>query len=131
MKKLVIGDSYNFNFKFSENDQKLYRELSGDNNYLHFKEFKLKNKKQKPILYGLLLSSMYSKAIGNYIPGPGSIIMSANIRYHNYAYTNLEYSLKVNVLHISEGLGIIKLFSKITRDDELISSAEFEVTKAQ
>ena len=126
--KLKIGSSYQFDFQI---DQKLFNnffEITKDNNFVHYENFTLNDKEvNPPILFGMLIASKYSTLIGNFLPGPGSIIMDSNIKFHRPAYLNTHYTIYGEVTNISIGLKIFKIKSNIKFKDKLISSASFNV----
>ena len=109
-----IGSSYQFDFQI---DQKLFNnfyEITKDNNFVHYENFTLNdNEVNSPILFGMLIASKYSTLIGNFLPGPGSIIMDSNIKFHRPAYLNTHYTIYGEITNISIGLYVCLLTESI------------------
>src|SRR5579871_719777 len=68
--------------KVSERDIELFGEVSGDRNPVHFDENYARNTMFKGrIAHGMLSASYISTILGMQMPGPGTIFMSATVRF--------------------------------------------------
>lgn len=67
-------------FKITDDDIKMFAEVSGDMNPLHLDEEYAKNTVyQERICHGMLIGSYISSIIGNDFPGIGTIYLSQNL----------------------------------------------------
>jgi len=79
---LKPGMSESFTKTVSENDVKLFGEVSGDVNPMHFDEAFAKTTPFKGrIAHGVLTASYISTVLGMKMPGPGTIFMSLMTRF--------------------------------------------------
>lgn len=80
--EMSIGDSAEFSKTLSEADIYLFAGLSGDLNPFHVNEEYAKNTFFKGrIAHGILLAGFISTVVGCYLPGPGSIYVSQELRF--------------------------------------------------
>lgn len=101
MKKLEIGMYYEEIFSFSQEDVNMFCKLSGDNNPIHHdSDFASKTIFKTPIVHGLLSGSIFSKIIGTKFPGPGSIYLSQNLKFHKPVYVNEKYLARLKIKDI-------------------------------
>jgi 3-hydroxybutyryl-CoA dehydratase len=79
---LKPGLSESLSKTVSERDIELFGEVSGDRNPVHFDEEYAKATMFKGrIAHGMLSASYISTVLGMQIPGPGTIFMSATVRF--------------------------------------------------
>jgi len=79
---IKMGQTAEVTHTITENDIQTFGDLSGDYNPLHFNEEWAKTTMfEGRIAHGLLSASFISTAIGMYLPGPGTIYMSQNMRF--------------------------------------------------
>ncbi|MFM2048972.1 MAG: hypothetical protein RI955_1520, partial [Bacteroidota bacterium] len=72
--KFKIGDTYSFQKKILKTDVELYGKVTGDYNPIHFDEEYAKTTRfKKNIVHGMFILGLISNAIGNHLPGIGSI----------------------------------------------------------
>lgn len=80
--ELKPGMSESFEKTVTERDVKLFGEVSGDFNPVHFDdEFARKTVFRGRIAHGVLCLSYISTVLGMKMPGPGTIFMSATSRF--------------------------------------------------
>ena len=80
--ELKPGMSESFEKTVTERDVKLFGEVSGDLNPVHFDdEFARKTVFRGRIAHGVLCLSYISTVLGMKMPGPGTIFMSATSRF--------------------------------------------------
>ena len=80
--ELKPGMSESFEKTVTERDVKLFGEVSGDFNPVHFDdEFARKTVFRGRIAHGVLCLSYISTVLGIKMPGPGTIFMSATSRF--------------------------------------------------
>jgi 3-hydroxybutyryl-CoA dehydratase len=79
---LEPGMSQSFSKTVSERDIELFGEVSGDHNPVHFDEDYAKTTVFKGrVAHGVLSISYISAVLGNEIPGPGTIFLSATVNF--------------------------------------------------
>jgi 3-hydroxybutyryl-CoA dehydratase len=79
---LKPGMSASFTKTVTERDVELFGEVSGDRNPVHFDEaFARATIFRGRVAHGVLAISYISNVLGNEIPGPGTIFVSATTRF--------------------------------------------------
>ena len=77
-----IGDSFEIKRSFSYTDVEQFSKLSGDVNPIHLDAaLAAQSIFEKPIVQGLLVSSLFSAIIANHLPGPGSIYLHQSLNF--------------------------------------------------
>ncbi|HEY1056525.1 MAG TPA: MaoC/PaaZ C-terminal domain-containing protein, partial [Emticicia sp.] len=62
---LEIGDTYKYEFRFSQEDVQKFAEVTGDKNPLHLDpEYAAKTRFKRPIIHGHLSSSVFTRILG-------------------------------------------------------------------
>ena len=80
--KLNIGDSYSFNRLITEQDIIIFSEVSGDKNPIHLdNDYAKESIFKERIAHGFLIGSLISAAIGQHLPGNGTIYLSQSMRF--------------------------------------------------
>lgn len=63
--KLSLGDTYEHEFRFSQDDVIAFAQLTGDDNPLHLDpEYAATTPFKRPIIHGMLGASVFTKVIG-------------------------------------------------------------------
>lgn len=108
--ELKVGNKSLLRKSFDANDVKLFASLSGDFNPLHLDEdFAAKTQFKKPIVHGLLVSSLFSAIIANELPGNGSIYLSQSLIFKAPVYHNQEVIASVEILSIRSDKPVFEL----------------------
>ncbi len=82
LEDLTVGQSETYSRTVTESDVQKFGEVSGDMNPLHFDEEYAKTTLFKGrIAHGMLSAGYISAVLGTKLPGPGSIFMTATIRF--------------------------------------------------
>lgn len=77
-----IGMSATFSKTITDADIVLFTGVSGDNNAIHIdQEFAESTPYQGRIAHGMLTASVISAALGNKLPGPGSVYMKQSLNF--------------------------------------------------
>ncbi|EFA84596.1 hypothetical protein PPL_01586 [Heterostelium album PN500] len=93
-----VGDVAQLTKRFGENEVRTFAELSGDFNPIHLnKEYAATTRFKKPIIHGILVSSMLSSAVATQLPGPGSIYIKQELNFLKPAYVGNEIRAEVKV----------------------------------
>ncbi len=75
--EIRIGQSALFTKQITSQEMHAFSELTGDRNPLHLdKEYAKQTKFGKPVVFGLLVNSLWSTMAGMHLPGKHSLILS-------------------------------------------------------
>lgn len=108
--KFKVGDKASTKKAFTEEDVKLFAELSTDKNPVHLdKEYAAKTMFKKRLVHGSLVSSLISAVLGNDMPGNGSIYLSQTTNFKKPVYFGDEITCIVEVTEVLPEKSIYKL----------------------
>lgn len=87
IQEIKIGDEA-FNTKIiTEKDIEMFGEITSDYNPAHFdSEYASKTIFKKRISHGMLVGSLFSKAFGMDLPGPGAIYIKQSLKFKRPVY---------------------------------------------
>jgi acyl dehydratase len=89
---MQVNDTFQHNFKFSQEEVNRFAEVTGDNNPVHINpEFAAKSQFRKPIMHGMLGAALFSKVFGTMFPGEGTIYLKQNLNFLKPMYVEVEY----------------------------------------
>ena len=98
---MEINQTYRYEFSFTQGDVIKYSEVTGDKNPLHLsKEFAAKTIFKKPIIHGMLSSSIFSKVLGTLFPGEGTIYLKQSLIFLKPMFTDTKYTALFKVKKI-------------------------------
>jgi len=98
---LAIDQTYEHEFKFSQDDVVAFSRLTGDNNPIHLDEDYAANSPfKKPIIHGMLGASVFSKVLGTLFPGKGTIYLSQELEFKRPMFVDIEYKAHFKVKEI-------------------------------
>lgn len=118
-----VGEKESVTVTVTDEMVRAFAELSGDRNPVHLDdEFAAKTRFKKRIAHGMLLGSLLSRVAGMILPGPGTIIISQDIRYKGPCYIGDTVTAEIAVIHVRADKPIIKVSSRVTNQqgEELI-----------
>ena len=89
---LSIGQTYNYDFKFSQADVIAFANVTGDKNPVHLDEaFAAKSIFKRRIMHGMLSASVFSKVFGTLFPGEGTIYLKQSLDFLKPMYVDTDY----------------------------------------
>ena len=98
---LAVGHTATMTRIVQVEDVKMFAELSGDFNPLHFdEEFAATTRFGRCVAHGMLSASYISTVIGTQLPGSGTIYMSQSIAFKAPVYLGDEVITTVEVLSL-------------------------------
>ena len=109
-RELKVGDTASITRLFTDEDVRLYADLSTDHNPVHLDEdFAKQTQFGQRIVHGMLVSSLFSALLGEHLPGHGTIYMSQHIQFKAPVYLNTPVIATVEIVNIREGKPIVTL----------------------
>lgn len=113
-----VGDSFEIKRSFSYADVKQFSQLSGDVNPIHLDaERAAQSIFGKPIVHGLLVSSLFSAIIANHLPGPGSIYLHQSLNFKAPVFHDTVVIAKVEILSKKPDKPIFELKTTCTTEN--------------
>lgn len=96
--ELKEGASASLSMKMTQELVSNFAQLTGDHNPIHVnEEFAKTTKFGRCIAHGAMLNGMFSKIAGTELPGPGSVVLSAQFDYKNPAYIGDEVTATMTI----------------------------------
>jgi len=124
--KLFVGQKATRSTTLTANHVKMFAELSGDYNPLHFDEvFVSKTKFKKLVVQGGLTTGLLHTLVAMDMPGPGTVFLSQNWKFTAPVFIDDTITAEATVLSVHETKPVTQLQIKITRqDDETVLEGE-------
>ncbi|MCI7145904.1 MAG: MaoC family dehydratase [Clostridiales bacterium] len=102
-KTVHVGDRASLTKKFTEDDIRIFTELTLDDNGMHTdEELSAAGLFRRPVVHGVLVGSLISSVMGKYLPGNGTVLREENIRFINPVYPGEEITAAVELTGIRE-----------------------------
>jgi acyl dehydratase len=100
---IQLGEHFEMNFSFSQEQVNDFCKISGDFNPLHWDEaFAATTTFKKPIIHGALISSVFSKVMGMDFPGSGSVYLKQVSEFKRPLFVNQTYRAYFEVISLNE-----------------------------
>lgn len=101
MKINNVGDKYEYEFSYNQEDVNAFAEISGDKNPIHLdEEYASNSLYKKRIIHGFLGGSVFSKIFGTIFPGEGTLYLNQTMTFYKPMYTKEKYIAKFTVKEI-------------------------------
>jgi len=118
--EIQISQKSSFQVKITEEMVNTFAQLSGDLNPLHMDDsYAQKTKFGKRVCHGMLLSSLFSKLVGMYLPGKNSLYFSQSLNFKSPCYIDDIVVVEGEVIKKSPALNMITLKTQITNQDRI------------
>lgn len=120
---LKIGQSYEMQRRFSEQDIKSFADLSHDTNPIHTDpEYARNSRFGRLIVPGFLSASLFSAIIGTKFPGIGSVYLNQNMIFRNPVFIDqlVKASVSVKELYPEKNRVLLETLCKDENDVLLI-----------
>lgn len=106
---------------FDENSVRLFAELTGDTNPIHFdKEYAALTVFKKPIVHGPLVLTLVTTLFARELPGPGSVYLSHEMKFTKPVFYNDEITAILEVTDITPKGHILINTICINQDKEVV-----------
>lgn len=103
IKDIKVGDFAFYEKTITEEDVKLFAEVSGDHNPVHLdEEYAKASIFQSRIAHGGLINALFSTVLGTELPGVGTIYLSQESKFIKPVYLNDHIKAIVEALEINE-----------------------------
>ena len=124
--KLSVGQKATRSLTLTKNHVKIFAELSGDYNPLHFdQEFVSKTKFKKLVVQGGLTTGLLHALVAMDMPGPGTVFLSQNWKFTAPVFINDTITAEATVLSVHATKPVTQLQIKITQQDgEIVLEGE-------
>nr|WP_207755110.1 MaoC family dehydratase [Alkaliphilus hydrothermalis] len=122
--EIKLGDKASFQKTITETDVYLYAGITGDLNPAHINESYAKETFFKGrIVHGILTSGLISAVLGTQLPGPGTIYLSQDLKFHAPVRFADTISAEVEVVEIASEKNRVKLSTICkNQNDEVVLS---------
>tara|TARA_Y100000591_G_C21679648_1_gene617400 strand:+ start:369 stop:782 length:414 start_codon:yes stop_codon:yes gene_type:complete len=125
---LAIGHTEYFHVTITELMMSKFLEISGDTNPLHSdKIFAKQYGYHDKVVFGMLISSFYSKLVGVYLPGKYALLTNINIEFLKTVFVNDQLKITGEIIDIDNRFNFINIKSYITREETKVSKAKIRV----
>jgi 3-hydroxybutyryl-CoA dehydratase/enoyl-CoA hydratase len=108
--ELKVGDTATLRRAFTDEDVRLYAEVSTDHNRIHLDEaYAAQTQFKHRIVHGMLVGSLFSALLGEQLPGHGAIYMGQSLQFKAPVYLDMEIIATVAITAINERKPIVTL----------------------
>ena len=116
--KIAVGQKATRSVTLTANHVKMFAELSGDYNPLHFDEaFVSKTKFKKLVVQGGLTTGLLHALVAMDMPGPGTVFLSQNWKFTAPVFIDDTITAEATVVSVHETKPVTQLQIKINRQD--------------
>lgn len=123
-----IGDKKVLQASFTEEDVRVFSEITGDTNKIHLDEsFASKSIFKSRIVHGFLVTSLFSRMFGTVFPGEGTIYLSQSFKFLKPVYLNDEVVCEVVITKINVERRIIEFKTECLVKDKVVVAGIAEV----
>lgn len=112
VEKISVGEKLKLTEKIEDKDLLLYLGLTNDGNPLYIQhDFAAKTQYEKPIVPTIMLTGIITSATSKYLPGPGSHVVEAQLKFPKpvYHYSTIEFTLEVSEVNVQKNQVIIQV----------------------
>ena len=111
---MKVGDSYEIEFSFTQDQVNDFCKISGDFNPLHWDEaFAATTSFKKPIIHGALIASVFSRVMGMEFPGSGSVYLKQVSEFKRPLYVGQTYQAKFEVESVNESKHTVEIKTQV------------------
>jgi acyl dehydratase len=124
--KVSVGQKASRALRLTAKHVKIFAELSGDYNPLHFDEtFVAKTKFKKLVVQGGLTTGLLHALVAMDMPGPGTVFLSQNWKFTAPVFIDDTITAEAEVKSVHETKPVTQLKIKVTKqNDEIVLEGE-------
>lgn len=120
--EIQLGDSAEFSKTISESDIYLFAGITGDLNPAHInEETAAKSRFGGRIAHGMLVSSFISTVLGMYLPGPGTIYLSQEVKFTAPVKIGDTITARAEVIELDTAKRKVTLHTTVTKQDGVVA----------
>ncbi|HLW48299.1 MAG TPA: MaoC family dehydratase [bacterium] len=110
----------------TDNDLRLYAEITGDYNPLHFSDdFAARTRFGRRVAQGGITAGLLNALVAMKLPGPGTVFMNQSLNYRRPVYVGDTLTAVVKVLALKDDKPVCHLaFAVTNQDDHVVLDAE-------
>lgn len=114
---------------FSQEEVNAYNIAIGDSNPVHSdEEYAAKTLFKKPIVPGMLVTSLFGGILGSTLPGKGTILLGESMKYMNPVYLNEPVTAILELIKIRKEKGVYTFKATTVKENgEHANEGEFVV----
>lgn len=110
----VVNASFDYLFKFTQEEVIQFAALTGDNNPLHLDaEYAATTNFKRPIIHGMLGATVFTKVLGTQFPGFGSIYLKQTLEFLRPMFVENEYKAVFTIKSINPEKHIAEISTEI------------------
>jgi acyl dehydratase len=99
---IEVGTEFRHRFGFTQEDVVAFAQVSGDNNPIHLDAaYAATTQFGRPIIHGMLGTTVFTKVLGTMFPGPGGIYVKQTIEFKRPMFVDTPYEAVFKVLSIN------------------------------
>jgi len=111
---IQVGDTHTRTFSFTQEQVEAFAQISGDQNPVHIDPaYAAQTALKKPVVHGILGSSIFSRMIGMELPGPGTVYLKQSLDFRRPLYPGVSYRATLEVLEVFTSRHIAKLATTV------------------
>jgi|GEM_PF-7055202 len=126
LQEIDIGKEFSFEHVFTEVDEKLFSELTGDTSELRGSDIGEVNGDGK-LVHGMLVASFFSTLIDEYCPGPDCLYFSQSLVFRKPIFYGQRVVVRGTVTAKSESTRLITIKTEILFDGSSVVNGEAQV----
>jgi len=116
MQKPAVGQTARRTATFTADHVRLYTEISGDRNPLHYDErFTAATRFGRLLVQGGLTTGLLHALVAMDLPGPGTVFLSQNWRFTNPVFIGDTVTAEVEVLSVHPTKPVTQLAVRVTK----------------
>lgn len=126
MMRIAVGQRASRSLTLSDRHVKIFAELTGDYNPLHFdRSFVQRTKFKKLIVQGGLTTGLLHALVATDLPGPGTVFLSQNWKFTAPVFIGDTITAEAEVLSVHESKPVTQLGITVRRQtDEIVLEGE-------
>ena len=125
-----VGETAELTRSFGPEKVEAFADLIGDNNPIHFNEvYAATTLYGRCIVHGTLYSGLIGTVLGTMCPGPGTILVAQEHRFHRPVYVGDSVKAKVLIKDIDKLKGVIRLEVECLNQDGITVLSGSAVTR--
>lgn len=114
---LAVGDQFSFEHGFSAEDVASYAAITGDNNPIHVDaDYAANTRFGRCIVHGLLVTGLFSRALGLHFPGSGTVYVSQQVQFLAPVFVAERVRVTLSVVELLEK-GRVRIATGVARLD--------------